>query len=407
MLSPYNLSVSLLLVVLLWDVTPSTAFAGVIPFRSASSKLDTSSSSPSIHILRSQADASGDSIATTSPAPNLDGKRILPFKILMAGVKDHRVPAVYAVLNANYKRGSSPTGWEACEYVGVTQDLAHSLQGHFDKHGKDQVAHVRPLTFASPDPLAMQQVAKDWRLLADQAGSALKTWDADVMEYLYDDDDDEDDEDECDDEEQDEAEELRRRLAEAEGMVYIGKKDTAPATPIVSPFGAASVEQGGATGDTNMQFTAENVDKVLNEVRPYLIADGGNVKVERVDAAEKNVYLKLEGACGSCESSTVTMQMGIERTLRENFADLNQVIRVDSDAYKPTELTRKVVDEEVSRLKPAIVAMGGQCDVVNVDTVTGTVDIRFRGGSKVRQGLELALLDIPLLNKVNFLMGDE
>ncbi|EOD21094.1 hypothetical protein EMIHUDRAFT_60252, partial [Emiliania huxleyi CCMP1516] len=53
------------------------------------------------------------------------------------------------------------------------------------------------------------------------------------------------------------------------------------------------------------------------QVRPYLVADGGNVAVVSVDAAMRNVYLRLEGACGSCPSSTVTMKMGIERVLRE------------------------------------------------------------------------------------------
>ncbi|KAL3929107.1 MAG: hypothetical protein SGPRY_002099, partial [Prymnesium sp.] len=60
---------------------------------------------------------------------------------------------------------------------------------------------------------------------------------------------------------------------------------------------------------------ADNVDKVLDEVRPYLIADGGNVAVAGVDLETRDVQLILEGACGSCPSSTVTMKMGIERVL--------------------------------------------------------------------------------------------
>jgi hypothetical protein len=43
----------------------------------------------------------------TSPnaAPVLNGKRVLPFKVLMAGLKGHRVASVYALLNKDYKRG--------------------------------------------------------------------------------------------------------------------------------------------------------------------------------------------------------------------------------------------------------------------------------------------------------------
>ena len=49
---------------------------------------------------------------------------------------------------------------------------------------------------------------------------------------------------------------------------------------------------------------------MLDEVRPYLMADGGNVSVIEIDGLV--VRLRLEGACGSCPSSTTTMRMGIE-----------------------------------------------------------------------------------------------
>ena len=43
--------------------------------------------------------------AAVSNAPILNGKRVLPLKVLTGGLKGHRVAAVYAVLNNNYKRG--------------------------------------------------------------------------------------------------------------------------------------------------------------------------------------------------------------------------------------------------------------------------------------------------------------
>ena len=49
---------------------------------------------------------------------------------------------------------------------------------------------------------------------------------------------------------------------------------------------------------------------LCGQVRPYLMADGGNVSVLEIDGLV--VRLKLEGACGSCPSSTTTMKMGIE-----------------------------------------------------------------------------------------------
>ena len=50
------------------------------------------------------------------------------------------------------------------------------------------------------------------------------------------------------------------------------------------------------------------------QVRPYLIADGGDVSVAAVEGG--TVMLRLEGACGTCPSSTATMKMGIERALK-------------------------------------------------------------------------------------------
>lgn len=61
-----------------------------------------------------------------------------------------------------------------------------------------------------------------------------------------------------------------------------------------------------------LEFNLKNVDTVLDEVRPYLISDGGNIKVIRVDENSKDVFVELQGACGSCPSSTTTMKMGVE-----------------------------------------------------------------------------------------------
>ena len=61
------------------------------------------------------------------------------------------------------------------------------------------------------------------------------------------------------------------------------------------------------------QLTPLLVDKALDEVRPYLIADGGNVEVAAVQ--DGVVMLRLQGACGTCPSSTATMKMAL-RSLR-------------------------------------------------------------------------------------------
>mmetsp|Transcript_35286 Transcript_35286/g.105418 ORF Transcript_35286/g.105418 Transcript_35286/m.105418 type:complete len:231 (-) Transcript_35286:111-803(-) len=171
---------------------------------------------------------------------------------------------------------------------------------------------------------------------------------------------------------------------------------------VVSPFSEGAAP-AAAVGE-ELVFNRENVDKVLDEVRPYLISDGGNVSVQSVDEETKNVYLVLEGACGSCSSSTVTMQMGIERVLKENFPDLGEVIEMEdpaSVAGKPTELTLEAVEEELSRIKPAMIAMGGVVEIISVDPL-GVVELSYRGSNKLQQGLELAIMDVPFVKHVKF-----
>ena len=73
-------------------------------------------------------------------------------------------------------------------------------------------------------------------------------------------------------------------------------------------------------------LTIENVERVLDEVRPYLMADGGNVEIVEIDGPI--VKVRLQGACGSCPSSTMTLKMGIERKLREAIPEVNEVVQV-------------------------------------------------------------------------------
>ena len=67
----------------------------------------------------------------------------------------------------------------------------------------------------------------------------------------------------------------------------------------------------------------ENVETVLDELRPYLEADGGNVELVEIDGPIVN--LRLQGACSSCPSSTMTLKMGIERKLREKIPEITEV----------------------------------------------------------------------------------
>lgn len=70
----------------------------------------------------------------------------------------------------------------------------------------------------------------------------------------------------------------------------------------------------------------EEVKKVLEQIRPSLQADGGDVELIEVDD-QGVVKVKLTGACGSCPMSQMTLKQGIERILKEK---VSQTIQVES-----------------------------------------------------------------------------
>ena len=75
-----------------------------------------------------------------------------------------------------------------------------------------------------------------------------------------------------------------------------------------------------------LDLTSANVETVLDELRPYLMADGGNFELVEIDGPI--IRLRLQGACGSCPSSTMTLRMGIERKLRESIPEIAEVEQV-------------------------------------------------------------------------------
>jgi Fe-S cluster biogenesis protein NfuA len=75
-----------------------------------------------------------------------------------------------------------------------------------------------------------------------------------------------------------------------------------------------------------LELNPENVEAVLDELRPYLMADGGNVELVEIEGPV--VRLRLQGACGSCPSSTMTLKMGIERKMRDMIPEVAEVEQV-------------------------------------------------------------------------------
>lgn len=70
----------------------------------------------------------------------------------------------------------------------------------------------------------------------------------------------------------------------------------------------------------------DKVEEVLNQIRPSLLADGGDV--ELVDVKDGIVSVKLTGACAGCPMSTITLKNGIERLLKEEIPGIKEVAAV-------------------------------------------------------------------------------
>lgn len=72
----------------------------------------------------------------------------------------------------------------------------------------------------------------------------------------------------------------------------------------------------------------ERIEKALENIRPYLEADGGDVKVLEVDK-DLNVVLELLGACGTCPMSAMTLKAGVEEAIKREVPEINSVHAVN------------------------------------------------------------------------------
>jgi Fe-S cluster biogenesis protein NfuA len=150
--------------------------------------------------------------------------------------------------------------------------------------------------------------------------------------------------------------------------------------PVISPFD----NNDAATTTTNtynpteptersedeppLDLTWDNVDMVLEEMRPYLIQDGGNVSIADIDGPI--IRLQLEGACGTCPSSTQTMKMGLERKLRERIPEIQEVIQAMPEG---PELTDDEVEVILDGVRPFLKVAGGD---IHIDTIAGVGSVQ-------------------------------
>lgn len=85
--------------------------------------------------------------------------------------------------------------------------------------------------------------------------------------------------------------------------------------------------QPQADAEETVQIDREKVVQVLNMLRPYLQADGGDVELVDI-TTDGVVQLRLQGACGTCPSSTYTLKMGIEEQMKQYVPGVKEVVSV-------------------------------------------------------------------------------
>ena len=71
----------------------------------------------------------------------------------------------------------------------------------------------------------------------------------------------------------------------------------------------------------------EKVEAVLNQVRPSLMADGGNVELVEV-TSDNIVKVRLQGHCGSCPMAMMTLEMGIKKAIQEAIPEIKDVVAI-------------------------------------------------------------------------------
>ncbi|KAJ8904154.1 hypothetical protein NDN08_000681 [Rhodosorus marinus] len=326
---------------------------------------------------------------------------------MMAGAK---VAGVYAVQDTDYE----------VMFVGITRDVKASLRAHRTALGEDKTRYVQIESVGFPSRDEMESIRNEWiedlgevppgngtdnALWISSLKQASKTGmtSDEQKEYATKKSKLQKAMAVIEEDEPLNSDSMRRAVEDDDWSAAVDEqtKETIAAEPesvIVSPFAkeSATVDTTAAVKELNM----ENCNLVLDEVRPYLVADGGNVRVLKVD--DGDVQVLLEGACGSCPSSTTTMKLGIEKVLQENFVDFKSVSAVSdvADALG-SELTVELCDHVLEQVRPAIVGLGGVVKVLKAEDET--IELQYTGPEKLAYGIELMLRDkFPNVKEIEF-----
>jgi Fe-S cluster biogenesis protein NfuA len=75
---------------------------------------------------------------------------------------------------------------------------------------------------------------------------------------------------------------------------------------------------------TSLEELTHRIESSLDSIRPYLEADGGNIKIMQV-TNDHVVKLEFIGACGNCPMSTMTFKVGVEEAIRKAVPEISRI----------------------------------------------------------------------------------
>lgn len=72
-----------------------------------------------------------------------------------------------------------------------------------------------------------------------------------------------------------------------------------------------------------------NIEKALDEIRPFLQSDGGDISLLSIEENDTVVKVQLQGACVGCSVNQMTLKSGVEMTIKKYAPQIVQVINID------------------------------------------------------------------------------
>lgn len=86
--------------------------------------------------------------------------------------------------------------------------------------------------------------------------------------------------------------------------------------------------------NTTLDEITRKIEASLDSIRPYLKADGGNVRINEI-TPDHIVRLEFEGACGNCSMSTMTFKAGVEAAIKRDVPEVKSIEVVNLTPIHP------------------------------------------------------------------------